>query len=199
MKLDIELNRESGVPLTEQIVNGVTRWIGSRTAHAGTKLPSIRQFAADHAISRFPVIEAYDRLVSLGYLDSRHGSGFYVAQRARAGAGTLQNDRAAVRHDQAIPYEERTCLPKGDLRIVLADEARALGDQKDLSRWAVIDVFRHLCGELAGQAGAQPGGQCGGDHRSRLQHVFARRRLNAIWAGGEPVNSAIEEGELVIL
>src|SRR6201996_5539895 len=85
MKLDIELNRESGVPLTEQIVNGVTQWIGSRTAHAGTKLPSIRQFAADHAISRFPVIEAYDRLVSLGYLDSRHGSGFYVADRQPAG------------------------------------------------------------------------------------------------------------------
>src|ERR1700761_2597703 len=84
MKLDIELDRDNGVPLTEQIVNGVTQWIGSRTAHAGTKLPSIRQFAADHRISRFPVIEAYDRLVSLGYLDSRHGSGFFVAERHRS-------------------------------------------------------------------------------------------------------------------
>src|SRR5579884_1503649 len=63
---------------------------------------------------------------------------------------TLQNDRAAVRHDQAIPDEERTCLPESDLRIVLADEARALGDQKYLARWAVIDVFRHLRGDLAG-------------------------------------------------
>ncbi|GAB2903047.1 PLP-dependent aminotransferase family protein [Paraburkholderia jirisanensis] len=83
MKLDIELDRDSGVPLTEQIVSGVQQWIGSRIAHAGTKLPSIRQLAADHQISRFPVIEAYDRLVSLGYLDSRHGSGFYVAERHR--------------------------------------------------------------------------------------------------------------------
>ena len=87
MKLDIELNRENGVPLTEQIVSGVQDWIRSRTAHPGAKLPSIRQFATDNDISRFPVIEAYDRLVSLGYLDSRPGSGFYVAERHRAAMG----------------------------------------------------------------------------------------------------------------
>ncbi|HEY3597597.1 MAG TPA: PLP-dependent aminotransferase family protein, partial [Paraburkholderia sp.] len=93
MKLDIELDRDSGVPLTEQIVHAVQQWIRSRTAHAGTKLPSIRQFAADYDISRFPVIEAYDRLVSLGYIDSRHGSGFYVAERHRAaGAGQGTSD-----------------------------------------------------------------------------------------------------------
>ncbi|HXZ06546.1 MAG TPA: PLP-dependent aminotransferase family protein [Paraburkholderia sp.] len=81
--MKLELNRENGVPLTEQIVNGVQAWIRSRAAHPGAKLPSIRQFAADYAVSRFPVIEAYDRLVSLGYIDSRHGSGFYVAERPR--------------------------------------------------------------------------------------------------------------------
>src|SRR5579883_2660940 len=32
------------------------------------------------------------------------------------GAGlTFKNDRAAVRHDQAIPYEKRTSLPESDL------------------------------------------------------------------------------------
>ena len=46
--------------------------------------PSGRQVAADYGVSRFPVIEAYDRLVSLGYLDSRHGSGFYVSERQRS-------------------------------------------------------------------------------------------------------------------
>ncbi|WGS49185.1 PLP-dependent aminotransferase family protein [Paraburkholderia sp. D15] len=85
MKLEIQLERDSGVPLTEQIVTGVTTWIRTRTAHPGAKLPSIRQFAADYGVSRFPVIEAYDRLVSLGYVDSRHGSGFYVADRQPAG------------------------------------------------------------------------------------------------------------------
>jgi DNA-binding transcriptional MocR family regulator len=86
MKLEIQLDRDNGVPLTEQIVTGVTDWIRSRAAHPGSKLPSIRQFAADYSVSRFPVIEAYDRLVSLGYVDSRHGSGFYVTDRQPASA-----------------------------------------------------------------------------------------------------------------
>src|SRR6201996_8967392 len=84
MKPDIQIDRDNGVPLTEQIVTGVTQWIRSRTAHPGSKLPSIRQFSADFGVSRFPVIEAYDRLVSLGYVASRHGSGFYVADRQPA-------------------------------------------------------------------------------------------------------------------
>lgn len=83
--MNLELDRASGVPLTDQIVAGVQGWIRSRGAHPGARLPSIRQFAADYRISRFPVIEAYDRLVSLGYLDSRHGSGFYVSEHARLG------------------------------------------------------------------------------------------------------------------
>ncbi|PXW24230.1 PLP-dependent aminotransferase family protein [Paraburkholderia caballeronis] len=86
--MKLELDRASAVPLTDQIVAGVQAWIRSRAAHPGARLPSIRQFAADYRISRFPVIEAYDRLVSLGYLDSRHGSGFYVSEHARADAGS---------------------------------------------------------------------------------------------------------------
>ena len=97
MKLEIQLDRDNGVPLTDQIVTGVTAWIRSRAAHPGSKLPSIRQFAADFGVSRFPVIEAYDRSVSLGYVDSRHGSGFYISDRQPAGShcqGTSDPRRA---------------------------------------------------------------------------------------------------------
>ncbi len=84
--MKIEIDRASGVPMTEQIVAAMDRWVRSREAHAGAKLPSIRQLAHDCGISRFPVIEAYDRLVSLGLVESRHGSGFYVSAGARASA-----------------------------------------------------------------------------------------------------------------
>ncbi|RKP49000.1 PLP-dependent aminotransferase family protein [Trinickia fusca] len=82
--MKLELDRGTGVPLTDQIVAGMEHWIRSREAHAGAKLPSIRALAAEYGISRFPVIEAYDRLVSLGYVESRHGSGFYVSGHAHA-------------------------------------------------------------------------------------------------------------------
>ncbi len=93
----LELDRGNGVPLTDQIVAQMERWIRSREAHAGAKLPSIRRLAEEYGISRFPVIEAYDRLVSLGYVESRHGSGFYVSSRWRGASdssGTSDPRRA---------------------------------------------------------------------------------------------------------
>jgi DNA-binding transcriptional MocR family regulator len=79
--MKLQLDATLGIPLTDQIVGEVKRWLKTRDARIGTKLPSIRQLAADQGVSRFPVIEAYDRLVSLGLIDSRRGSGFYVAER----------------------------------------------------------------------------------------------------------------------
>ena len=71
------------------------------------------------------------------------------------GAGlALQNDRAAVRHDQTIPDQQRPGLTEGNLRVVLSDQARALRDQEDLARRTIVDVFRHLHGDLTGQVRA---------------------------------------------
>ena len=48
----------------------------------GAKLPSIRQFAHSHAVSVYTVVDAYDRLVALGFFASRAHSGFFVRGRA---------------------------------------------------------------------------------------------------------------------
>ena len=77
--MNIVLDSQNGVPKTDQLVVGITRLIRSRQLLAGVKLPSIRALAAEQKISRFPVIEAYDRLSSLGLIVPKHGSGFYVA------------------------------------------------------------------------------------------------------------------------
>src|SRR5262245_34383531 len=69
----------SDQPLADQIVAGIKRQIEDRHLRPGTKLPSIRNFADTHDVSRFTVVEAYDRLVAMGYLQSRRGSGFYTA------------------------------------------------------------------------------------------------------------------------
>ncbi|WP_103706405.1 aminotransferase-like domain-containing protein [Paraburkholderia eburnea] len=110
MRMKLDLDRASSVPLTEQIVAGVQTWIRSRSAHPGARLPSIRQLAADYRISRFPVIEAYDRLVSLGWLDSRQGSGFYVSEYARAGMagmGTCDVSNAADESGHLLAHLNR--------------------------------------------------------------------------------------------
>src|SRR6201997_4073299 len=66
-------------PLADQIVTGIKRQIDDRLLRPGPRLPSIRGFAESHNVSRFTVVEAYDRLVAMGCLQSRRGAGFYTA------------------------------------------------------------------------------------------------------------------------
>jgi DNA-binding transcriptional MocR family regulator len=77
--LSITVSQQNDQPLTDQIVAGVKRQISDRHLRPGARLPSIRNFAESYNVSRFTVVEAYDRLVAMGYLQSRPGAGFYVA------------------------------------------------------------------------------------------------------------------------
>ena len=77
--LSLTVSHNGSQPLVDQIVEGIRRQIEDRHLRPGTKLPSIRNFAEIYEVSRFTVVEAYDRLVAMGYLLSRRGAGFYTA------------------------------------------------------------------------------------------------------------------------
>ena len=79
--VQLSLNPDSALPLVEQIVEGIRARIDDRLLRPGMRLPPIRSFAEQHQVSRFTVVEAYDRLVAQGYVRSRRGSGFYVEAR----------------------------------------------------------------------------------------------------------------------
>jgi len=91
----LAVSQSSGQPLTDQIVAGIKRQIDDRHLRPGAKLPSIRNFAESYNVSRFTVVEAYDRLVAMGYLHSRRGAGFYAA----AGFLSIQAARPAPSED----------------------------------------------------------------------------------------------------
>lgn len=78
------LLRQSGDSLVAQIVRLVQTKIDDKLLRGGARMPSIRQFAETHKVSRFTVVEAYDRLVAQGLLESRRGSGFYVREQLSA-------------------------------------------------------------------------------------------------------------------
>ena len=80
--LFLTVSHNSGKPLADQIVAAIKRQIDDRHLRPGTKVPSIRNFAESYNVSRFTVVEAYDRLVATGYLQSRRGAGFYTAAAA---------------------------------------------------------------------------------------------------------------------
>jgi DNA-binding transcriptional MocR family regulator len=71
----------SQLTLVDQLVQWGRHRIDERVFRPGMRMPSIRKLAEDKGVSRFTVVEAYERLVAHGYLDSRRGSGFYVRER----------------------------------------------------------------------------------------------------------------------
>ena len=74
--------RGSDRTLVDQTAAWIKKLIDERLFRAGTRVPSIRALATQRGISRFTVVEAYERLVARGYLESRRGSGFYVREQA---------------------------------------------------------------------------------------------------------------------
>ncbi len=84
--------------LVDQCVRWVQQRIEQRTLVPGTRMPSLRAFARERQVSKFTVVEAYARLTSMGCLEARRGSGFYVlqprARRAPAGKAAEGRDIA---------------------------------------------------------------------------------------------------------
>jgi DNA-binding transcriptional MocR family regulator len=77
----LELSRQSTTPLVDQIAERITKLVQQGQLASGTRLPSIRKLAKLVGASPFTVVDAYDRLVARGLIESRAGRGFFVTQR----------------------------------------------------------------------------------------------------------------------
>jgi DNA-binding transcriptional MocR family regulator len=77
-------NETSGArPGADHVFQTVSDRIDRGVLATGSRLPSIRVMAKNSGASRHAVVEAYDRLVAMGYAISRPGSGFFVAEGHR--------------------------------------------------------------------------------------------------------------------
>lgn len=145
----------SPLTLVEQLVQWARRRIEERVFRPGMRMPSIRKLAQDKGVSRFTVVEAYERLVAQGYLDSRRGSGFFVRERTGGGPGERSANSEAQRSPPAPAQRpiDVVWLLRNTLHTGAPDKGPGLGYLP--SRW--------LDGELVSGAlrtlGRQSGGQ----------------------------------------
>ncbi|MBB6635062.1 PLP-dependent aminotransferase family protein [Cohnella thailandensis] len=96
----IELRRDSEVPLKRQIYQALTERILSGTLQGGEALPSTRELASGLRISRNTVNEAYEMLISEGFVLSRQGSPTRVAEGLRL-RRDVRTDKGASRPETA--------------------------------------------------------------------------------------------------
>ena len=85
----LAIDRSKRGSLVDQIVAAIAQMVNRRELRVGTKMPSVRQFAKSNCVSTFTVVESYDRLLNVGLLSSRRGSGFFVARSETAAAPAL--------------------------------------------------------------------------------------------------------------
>jgi DNA-binding transcriptional MocR family regulator len=75
----LQLDPQSDVSRTEQIVVGIRTRIERGTLAEGARLPSVRNLAASCGASPFTVAEAYNRLVAAGLIEARRARGYFVS------------------------------------------------------------------------------------------------------------------------
>jgi GntR family transcriptional regulator/MocR family aminotransferase len=86
----IGLDRRRGAPLHRQLYEGYRAAILDGRLRPGQRLPSTRSISDELAISRMPVVLAFEQLVAEGYVVSRVGAGSFVSE-------AIQRQHASVR------------------------------------------------------------------------------------------------------
>ncbi|RKP44912.1 PLP-dependent aminotransferase family protein [Trinickia fusca] len=141
----------SSLTLVEQLVQWARRRIEERVFRPGMRMPSIRKLAEDKGVSRFTVVEAYERLVAQGFLDSRRGSGFYV--RERAGAAAEHPARRASGPAGMPAAIDVTWLLRNTLHTGSPEKGPGLGYLP--ARWLDGELVAGALRTLGRQSGAQ--------------------------------------------
>jgi len=80
--LPLTLVRDRRTTLGSQLATQVRDLITAGTLGTGDRLPSTRALAADLGVSRAVTEQGYDQLLAEGWLETRHGSGTFVATSA---------------------------------------------------------------------------------------------------------------------
>src|SRR6266404_1460270 len=76
----VPLDSGSATPMYRQLTDWFRRAILDHRLKPGQRLPSTRQLAQELAVSRIPVLVAYEQLLAEGFLEAFTGAGTCVAR-----------------------------------------------------------------------------------------------------------------------
>ena len=127
----------------EQIAARIALSITQGIMPKGARLQSLRAAASAYGVSKNTVVEAYDRLIARGFIEPRHGAGFYVA-----GVRPKAEDPVTARLVEAV-----------DIATLLREQLEhsftvRLGDGRPPAEWVEGSVLKsHLRNIASGQRG----------------------------------------------
>lgn len=110
----ITISREDGQPLKRQLYEELKNRILDGRIQANTVLPSTRELSASLGVSRSTVCEAYDMLISEGFVSSHQGSPTRVLEGLHIKKTAVPPIRVKTKRKREIKADFRTGRP--DLR-----------------------------------------------------------------------------------
>jgi GntR family transcriptional regulator / MocR family aminotransferase len=131
-----QLDRASRTPLTRQIYMQARSAVLSGALRPGTRMPSSRAMASKLGVARASVVLAYEQLLAEGYVESRHGSGTFIAADLTGLApqqrGTSRAQKRIVPTAQVFSDFERSAV-QSDARPF--NTGRTLIDARTAEMW----------------------------------------------------------------
>lgn len=190
----IEINRESRVPLYEQIVVQVRELIGRGALRRGDRLPANRELARALGVNRSTVTTAYDELAADGLINSHVGRGTYVSAapplRRNGDEGGNGRQISPMPWSAILAAEERKGWLSGMLDATGGRETISFAYGLPSADLFPLDEFRRATDRVLRREGRnllQLGSSLG--YEPLLQYIAAQMRL----AGAE-----VEADEILI-
>ncbi|MEV6874184.1 GntR family transcriptional regulator [Amycolatopsis sp. NPDC051128] len=109
----VAFDSNSPVPPYEQVRAGLAARITDRTLAVGTKLPTVRQLAADLGIAPNTVARAYRELEEAGLIETRGRAGSFVGasgDQSRRRAQQAAAEYAALTHKLGLDAAEALAI-----------------------------------------------------------------------------------------
>ena len=127
--LPLQLSAASGMPFYRQVVDQIGALVRSGQLPAGTRMPSVRELAAQLMVSLITVRRAYADLEAAGLVIRRQGQGTFVAEdvgqasQAQAQEQAYEVIERAVRRAQQLGLEPHEVLEAVKLALASDEEA----------------------------------------------------------------------------
>jgi GntR family transcriptional regulator len=132
--MNLRINFSSGVPIYQQLMEQIKHAVETGAIRSGEQLPTIRKIAEELTMNPNTAARAYRELEHEGFIEVRHGSGAYVAER-----GGFSSKAGGIRRAGEVlrPAMERGValgLSESELRRVFEDELARLQDDAAAER-----------------------------------------------------------------
>jgi GntR family transcriptional regulator / MocR family aminotransferase len=130
--IDLNVDRNSNIALSRQIFIKISSLILKGILKAGQRLPSSRSLAEQLKVSRNVIVDALDQLAAEGFLESRKGSGTFIAD----GISIHLEDKPELVEFEKIGFE--------DVRTDITDFRSGLPDMNFFPRHIWIQLTREI-------------------------------------------------------